>query len=126
LGVLSWVLPKVSDHFGVSRTSLTWVLSTQQVGMVLGAYFIAPIADQIGRKRLVQFCLVAVSASCFVTIFATSIVALAACRLVTGAFASAVIANMVALSSELAPARQRSPVVSIVLAGLLFGPDVAT
>jgi len=121
LGVLSWVLPKVSDHFGVSRTSLTWVLSTQQVGMVLGAYFIAPIADQIGRKRLVQFCLVAVSASCFVTIFATSIVALAACRLVTGAFASAVIANMVALSSELAPARQRSTVVTIVLAGSMFG-----
>src|SRR6186997_290707 len=50
LGVLSWVLPKISDEFGVSRTSLTWVLSMQQVGMVLGAFLIAPIADQIGRR----------------------------------------------------------------------------
>nr|WP_047166050.1 MFS transporter [Sphingomonas sp. Y57] len=121
LGVLSWVLPKVSDDFGVTRTSLTWVLSTQQAGMVLGAYLIAPIADQIGRKRLLLLCLLAVSASCFVTIFVNSVMALAMCRLVTGMFASAVIANMVALASELAPARRRSTMVTMVLAGSMPG-----
>lgn len=121
LGVLSWVLPKLSDDFGVSRTSLTWVLSMQQVGMVLGAYFIAPIADQIGRRRLLMLCLAAVAASCFVTIFTTSVPALAACRLLTGMFASAVIANMVALTSELAPARQRATMVTMVLAGSMPG-----
>jgi len=121
LGVLSWVLPKISDDFGVARTSLTWVLSTQQVGMVLGAYLIAPIADQIGRKRLLMLCLLAVSVSCFVTIFTNSVMALALCRLVTGMFASSVIANMVALASELAPARQRSTMVTMVLAGSMPG-----
>jgi AAHS family 4-hydroxybenzoate transporter-like MFS transporter len=121
LGVLSWVLPKISDDYGVTRTSLAWVLSTQQAGMVLGAYLIAPIADQIGRKRLLMMCLLAVSISCFVTIFSNSVVALAACRLVTGMFASAVIANMVALASELAPARQRSTMVTMVLAGAMPG-----
>jgi AAHS family 4-hydroxybenzoate transporter-like MFS transporter len=121
LGVLSWVLPKISDDYGVTRTSLTWVLSTQQAGMVLGAYLIAPIADQIGRKRLLMMCLLAVSVSCFVTIFSTSVLALAACRLVTGMFASAVIANMVALASELAPVRQRSTMVTMVLAGAMPG-----
>nr|WP_286207863.1 MFS transporter [Hephaestia sp. MAHUQ-44] len=121
LGVLSWVLPKLSDDFGVPRTSLTWVLSMQQVGMVLGAYFIAPIADQIGRRKLLMMCLLAVSASCFVTIFTTNLPALAICRLLTGMFASAVIANMVALASELAPARQRATMVTIVLAGSMPG-----
>ncbi|KQX23354.1 MULTISPECIES: MFS transporter [unclassified Sphingomonas] len=121
LGVLSWVLPKISDDFGVTRTSLTWVLSTQQAGMVLGAYLIAPIADQIGRKRLLMLCLLAVSVSCFVTIFVNSVLALALCRLVTGMFASAVIANIVALASELAPARQRSTMVTMVLAGSMPG-----
>lgn len=121
LGVLSWVLPKLSDDFGVPRTSLAWVLSMQQVGMVLGAYFIAPIADQIGRRRLLMLCLAAVSASCFITIFTNSVLALALCRLLTGMFASAVIANMVALASELAPARQRATMVTIVLAGSMPG-----
>lgn len=121
LGVLSWVLPKISDDFGVTRTSLTWVLSTQQAGMVLGAYLIAPIADQIGRKRLLMLCLLAVSISCFVTIFVNSVLALALSRLVTGMFASAVIANMVALASELAPARRRSTMVTMVLAGSMPG-----
>ncbi len=121
LGVLSWVLPKISDEFGVSRTSLTWVLSMQQVGMVLGAFLIAPIADQIGRRTLLMLCLCGVAATCFVTIFTDSIWALAICRLLTGMFASSVIANMVALASELAPARQRSTVVTVVLAGSMPG-----
>ncbi|MES2043360.1 MAG: MFS transporter [Pseudomonadota bacterium] len=121
LGVLSWVLPKISDEFGVSRTALTWVLSMQQVGMVLGAFLIAPIADQIGRRTLLMLCLCGVAATCFVTIFTDSIWALAICRLLTGMFASSVIANMVALASELAPARQRSTVVTVVLAGAMPG-----
>ncbi|QEH76750.1 aromatic acid/H+ symport family MFS transporter, partial [Sphingomonas sp. C8-2] len=77
--------------------------------------------DQIGRKRLLLLCLLAVSASCFVTIFVNSVLALAICRLVTGMFASAVIANMVALASELAPARRRSTMVTMVLAGSMPG-----
>lgn len=121
LGVLSWVLPKISDEFGVSRTALTWVLSMQQVGMVLGAFLIAPIADQIGRRTLLMLCLCGVAATCFVTIFTDSISALAVCRLLTGMFASSVIANMVALASELAPVRQRSTVVTVVLAGAMPG-----
>jgi AAHS family 4-hydroxybenzoate transporter-like MFS transporter len=121
LGVLSWVLPKISDQFGVARTALTWVLSMQQVGMVLGAFLIAPFADQIGRRRLLMLCLLAVAASCFVTIFTDSIWALAVCRLLTGMFASSVIANMVALASELAPARQRATMVTVVLAGSMPG-----
>lgn len=121
LGVLSWVLPAVSDEFGVPRTSLTWVLSMQQIGMVLGAFLIAPFADQIGRRFLLMLCLGAVAASCFITIFTDSVAALAVCRLLTGMFASSVIANMVALASELAPARLRATVVTVVLAGSMPG-----
>lgn len=121
LALLSWVLPKLSDDFGVPRTSLTWVLMTQQAGMVIGAYFIAPFADRIGRKRLLMLCLAVVSASCFITIFTTSVAALAVCRLLTGMFASSVIANVVALASEMAPAKRRSTMVTIVLAGSMPG-----
>jgi AAHS family 4-hydroxybenzoate transporter-like MFS transporter len=121
LALLSWVLPKISDDYGVPRTSLTWVLMTQQVGMVIGAFVIAPIADQIGRRRLLMLCVATVSASCFLTIFTTSVPALALCRLATGIFASAVIANMVALASEMAPAKRRSTMVTIVLAGSMPG-----
>lgn len=121
LGVLSWVLPMVSDHFDVPRTDLTWVISMQMIGMALGAYFIAPLADQIGRKKLLILALLGVSVSCFVTIFTQSVWQLAIARLVTGMFASSVIANMVALSSELAPTRQRSTMVTIVLAGSMPG-----
>lgn len=121
LGVLSWVLPMVSDDFGVERTELTWVISMQMIGMALGAYFIAPLADQVGRKRLVMIAMLGVSICCFLSVLTETVLQLAIMRLVTGMFASAVIANMVALSSELAPARQRSTVVTVVLAGAMPG-----
>lgn len=121
LGVLSWVLPMLADDFGVERTDLTWVISMQMVGMALGAYFIAPLADQIGRKKLLILSMLGVSTFCFLTIFSQTVWQLAVLRLLTGMFASAVIANMVALTSELAPSRKRSTMVTIVLAGAMPG-----
>jgi AAHS family 4-hydroxybenzoate transporter-like MFS transporter len=121
VGVLGLVLPLLSKDYGVARASLSWVLSAQQVGMVLGAYFIAPLADRIGRRPLVLFSLTAVGLSCFVTILTTSLTALALSRLITGIFASTLIANLVAWTSEVAPARHRATMVTIVLTGSTAG-----
>lgn len=121
VGVIGLVLPILADDYGVSRVSLTWVLSAQQVGMVIGAYFIAPLADRFGRKPLALASLLWVGVSCFVTIQTTSLVTLAICRLITGIFASTLIANLVAWTSEMAPSRHRALMVTIVLTGSSAG-----
>lgn len=121
VGVIGLVLPVLADDYGVSRVSLTWVLSAQQVGMVVGAYFIAPLADRYGRKPLALASLLWVGLSCFVTIQTTSLLTLAICRLVTGIFASTLIANLVAWTAEMAPSRHRALMVTIVLTGSSAG-----
>lgn len=121
VGVIGLVLPVLADDYGVSRVSLTWVLSAQQIGMVIGAYFIAPLADRFGRKPLAIVSLLWVGLSCFVTIQTTSLVTLAVCRLATGVFASTLIANLVAWTSEMAPSRHRALMVTIVLTGSSAG-----
>lgn len=121
VGVIGLVLPMLADDYGVSRASLTWVLSAQQIGMVLGAYFIAPLADRFGRKPLVVVSLLWVGLASFLTTLTTDVTALALCRLATGIFASTLIANLVAWTSEMAPARHRALMVTIVLIGSLAG-----
>lgn len=121
VGLLGLVLPKVAQSFGTEPSALTWVLSAQQVGMVLGAYFIAPLADRFGRKPLVLMGLLAVGLCSLVTIVTGSLATLAACRLLTGIFASTLIANIVSWTSEIAPARSRTMMVTSVLTGSTAG-----
>lgn len=122
LQVLGWVLPNVSADFGVDRTAaLTPALMSQQVGMLIGAYIVTPLGDRFGRRRLLLGCLAAVVASSFLTIFTTNVISLAACRLVTGIFASSMIAVLVSLTAEAAPKRMRSTLVTLVLAGAMPG-----
>ena len=121
LQVLGWVLPNVSADFDVPRDQLTPALMSQQVGMLIGAYIVTPLGDRYGRRNLLLACIAAIVISSFATIFATSVFTLAACRLVTGIFASSMIAVLVSLTAEAAPKRMRSTLVTIVLAGSMLG-----
>lgn len=121
LQVLNWVLPAVASDLGVERTALTPALMSQQVGMLIGAWLVTPLGDRYGRRPLLLACIGAVVISSFATIFTTSVIALAACRLVTGIFASSMIAVLISLTSEVAPKRIRSTLVTIVLSGSMFG-----
>jgi hypothetical protein len=56
LYVVGWVLPKLAKDFGVARTAITSAMMAQQVGMLLGAFVIPPLADRIGRPRVLLFC----------------------------------------------------------------------
>jgi AAHS family 4-hydroxybenzoate transporter-like MFS transporter len=121
VGVLGLVLPKLAEGFGVKPVSLTWVMTSQQVGMVLGAYLLSPLADRYGRRPLALLALIAVGLSSFVTVFTHSLVMLAAWRLVTGMFASTLIANLVAWTSEMAPKRFRALMIAVILTGSSAG-----
>lgn len=88
--------------------------------MVVGACFVAPLADRFGRRPLVLFGLITVGLVSLATILADSLAQLAACRLLTGIFASTLIANLVSWITEVAPARNRTLMVTGVL-GRLHG-----
>ena len=121
LYVVGWVLPALSTDYGVSRTDLTSVLMIQQVGMLVGGYFIAPLADRIGRRKLLLFCVIAVALSSFVTILAGNVMEFTVCRVLTGIFAGAIVPNLLAMISEMAPKKFRATMATIVLGGAMGG-----
>lgn len=121
LALAGWVLPKLAADFGVARTALTPALMAQQIGMVIGAYLIAPIADRVGRRQVLLSSVAGIAVSCAATLLTHDIWTFAGCRLVTGIFASTIISNLVALSSDIAPARLRGTMSTIVLTGSMGG-----
>lgn len=121
LALVGWVLPDLARAFGVAPTAITGALVAQQIGMVAGAYLVAPLADRVGRRPILLLAVVGIAVSCCATTFTHGVTAFAACRLVTGMFASTIIANLVAMATDLSPSRLRGTIATVVLTGSMGG-----
>lgn len=121
LYVVGWVLPDLAHDFGVPRTAITSAMVAQQVGMLLGAFVIPPLADRIGRPRLLLFCYAGMMLSALAILFTTSLLPFAVCRFVAGFCGTAMIPILVTLASETAPRRLRATVSTITVSGTMIG-----
>lgn len=121
LYVVGWVLPDLARDFGVSRTAITSAMVAQQVGMLLGAFVIPPLADRVGRPRLLLFCYAGMALSAFAILFTTSLLPFAICRFAAGFCGTAMIPILVSLASETAPKRLRSTMSTITVSGTMIG-----
>jgi MFS family permease len=121
LYIVGWVLPDLARDFGVSRTAITSAMIAQQIGMLLGAFVIPPLADRIGRPRLLFFCYAGMALSACAILFTHSLVPFAVCRFVAGFCGTAMIPILVSLASETAPQRLRSTMSTITVSGTMIG-----
>lgn len=121
LYIVGWVLPDLARDFGVSRTAITSAMVAQQVGMLLGAFVIPPLADRVGRPRLLMYCYAGMALSAFAILFTSSLVPFAICRFVAGLCGTAMIPILVSLASETAPKRLRSTMSTITVSGTMIG-----
>lgn len=121
LYVVGYVLPVLAEDFGVTRTDLTPVLVAQQIGMVCGAYFVTPVADKVGRPRVLFVAFAIISLSCFGILFARDIPSIMVWRFLAGMFASAVVPILLSIVTENAPKRLRATFGTLLVSGSLGG-----
>lgn len=121
LYIVGWVLPDLARDFGVPRTAITSAMVAQQTGMLVGAFIIPPMADRIGRPRLLLFCYAGMALSATAILFTHSLLPFAICRFVAGFCGTSMIPILVSLVSETAPQRLRSTVSTITVSGTMIG-----
>jgi MFS family permease len=121
LYVVGYVLPVLAEDFGATRTDLTPILVAQQIGMVAGAYFITPLADRLGRPRVLFAAFAVISITCLGILFSPSIQTFIVLRFFAGMFASAVVPILLSIVSENAPKRLRATFGTILISGSLGG-----
>ncbi|HET8696592.1 MAG TPA: MFS transporter [Gammaproteobacteria bacterium] len=122
---ITYVAPAISQEWGLARGAFGPTFSAGLLGVLLGAIFIAPLADRIGRRRVVIGACVAFGLCTLATLLAGSLSTLLPIRLVTGLGLGAAIPNAIALASEYAPKRWRATTVMFVASGLSVGSVVA-
>ena len=118
--ILSFIAPRLQADWGIGADTMGLLFGAGLVGMAIGGMSIAPLADRLGRRRIILAALALMSAGMVASGFATSVPMLYGLRVVVGMGIGTVLAAMAALAAESAPAAQRNLAVGIVQAGYPF------
>jgi AAHS family 4-hydroxybenzoate transporter-like MFS transporter len=125
LNAMALAIPWLAPELGLAPTAFTIVQSADLLGLGIGALLVAPLGDRIGRKPIIVGGCFGIAAATLATGLSNDTTAFAIWRLLTGTALGACLANVSALSAELAPANRRSTVMAVVSAGIAIGAVLA-
>lgn len=115
------ILPVLAEGLDVAPATLTIVFVMQQFGLLLGNFIVGPVADRIGRRVTLLWCLLIFGSLTLLTMYATTVAQLVVLRFIAGIFFSGVIPNTISLVSEIMPKRLRATSVSVAFSGYTGG-----
>jgi AAHS family 4-hydroxybenzoate transporter-like MFS transporter len=118
---ITYVLPTLTQEWGLVRGDLWPALTAGLVGVMLGALGLAPLADHVGRRRVIVYSCAAFGVGSLLTIFVDSLPWLTAVRFVTGLGLGSALPNAIGLASEYAPRSRRALIVMFVGSGISLG-----
>jgi MFS transporter, AAHS family, 4-hydroxybenzoate transporter len=113
--------PFIAAGLGIKMPDFGPVFSAALLGATIGAATFGPLADRLGRKRLLVFATVVFGVFTVLTALANSVQVLYAFRLLAGIGLGGATPCFIALTSEYAPARLRATLVTIMWSAFPLG-----
>lgn len=118
---MSFTAHSIGEQMQIPADQLGIVFSVALAGMMIGAMFIAPYSDILGRRRMIMICVVTIGLSVIFTGMSTSLWQLIIFRLITGLAVGGLLASLAAITSEYTPTKYKSLAVVTVTAGYPLG-----
>jgi len=112
--LMGYVVPGIARDWGISAPALTPAIAFGLIGMALGGFFIAPLADTYGRRRLVVYSVITFGILTVATAYATTLPVLIALRFFTGLGLGGAMPNAIAITAEFSPAKWRAWIVAVM------------
>jgi MFS family permease len=119
--IMSYVAHDLMSDWRLNAAVLGVVFSAATFGMMVGALFVAPIADIIGRRPAIIGALTLMAFSMIVSGFCRTVAELVLARFAVGIGIGTMLASMSAITSEFAPAKYRSFAVTLFGAAYPLG-----
>lgn len=118
---IGYIAPSLIKEWGVSKPALAPVLSAALFGLAAGALSAGPLADRLGRKRVLAGSVALFAVACLGSAFAGDLTELAILRFITGMGLGAAMPNAVTLTSEYCPEKRRALITNLMFCGFPLG-----
>jgi AAHS family 4-hydroxybenzoate transporter-like MFS transporter len=119
--IISYAAQAIAESWHLSAQELGIIFSSGLIGMSVGAVFLAPFADKLGRKPMMLVAALIMGLSIFLTSYAFSINQLMLLRFISGIGIGIMMATTASITAEYTPKETRGFWVSFVVTGYPVG-----
>lgn len=119
--VMGFIAPALIEEWHITRSVMGPILGAAMFGVAIGALIAGPIADRIGRKRVILMSVFFFAAFSLLCIFARTPTEMALLRFIAGLGLGAVMPNCVTLIAEYMPERRKGLMITLMFSGFNIG-----
>lgn len=121
---IAYIAPAISKSWALPTGAFGTVFAAALIGSAVGSFVLAPLADRVGRKRIMVWATVAIGCFTMSCAWAESLRMLELLRFLTGLGLGAAVPNALAHIAEYAPLRRRASIIAITFCALAAGAAV--
>ncbi|WP_176048482.1 MFS transporter [Burkholderia sp. BCC1644] len=118
---IAFAAPHLAAEWKLSGKEIGLLLSAGLAGMGIGSVLIAPLADRVGRRRIILLCLAVISTGMLACAATHSTLQLAIARAYTGLGIGGMLASLTVISGEYASNKWRSAAIGMQSTGYAIG-----
>lgn len=119
--IIGYIAPALREEWGLLPAQLSPAFGAGLLGLLIGSLLFGPVADAIGRKRVLLAAILIFGGGTLASAYTHSIESLTLLRLITGIGLGGAMPTCITLSSEYSPARRRMIMVTLSWSGFTAG-----